>query len=151
MKRRLSSGILSGGVKVGVGTIGAVIETGRVMAEGNADPGSIIGAVSTGKDVAIGLATPVTFGLNKLEQVSRGIKGARAIDSGRMDKTLGINDIPRPNMPDPVLGEAGGGTSRDYDSMMDSQKEIYRKALAKYYAMSAIFGKNAGEIAYYKH
>lgn len=131
------------------------METGRKLADGKSNPGEVVAAAVAGKNVGESFVKPVTFGINKLEQLHRGRQVSKEILSGGMDKQLGLNNIqggvsqvppvPPGGVPDPDVDMSS------VESKMDDKQQIYREALARYAKVAARSGKDAAEIAYYEY
>lgn len=154
MQRRLKRGIASGTVNFAFGATGATLEMSRKMADGSTGVGEAVAAVSVGKSAGEFVGKPLTFGINKLEQLHHGNRVAKQIESGVMDKELGINNIPNTYLP--TLGQLRGNadaniSQADIEKRMDNQKEIYREALARYEKVAARRGDVAAQIAYYEY
>jgi hypothetical protein len=146
MKRRLKSGILVGTVNKVASFAGGTLEMTKNMAAGKTSAGDMITSYMAGREMGKTLATPVTFAIGKGEQVIHAARTGKSIKKGEMDKDLGLA-----NLPDTSPVTASDVDSSKVEEKMDSQQQIYREALAAYARLSAIGGKNAGEIAYYKY
>lgn len=146
MKRRLKSGHLVGAANKIASFGGGTLEMTRNMAAGKTSAGDMITSYMAGREMGKTLVTPVTFALNKGEQAFRGMRMSHAIKKGKMDKALGI-----PNLPADASMSPSDTNLPEVENKLDSQQQIYRKALAAYARSAAIGGKNAGEIAYYNY
>ena len=143
MKRRLKAGLATRSVNFVAGAAGATLLTTKAMADGT-EPGEIFGGIAAGKHLGRTLATPITAGTKKLEQMHRGRQVKNAILSGAMNSELGLGSVSN--------GEAADlMNTTDYENKMDSQQEVYRQALAAYGKAAAKGGKTKAEIAYYDY
>ena len=146
MKRRLKSGLAVGVANKVVSFGGGTLEMTRNMAAGKTSAGDMVSSYLAGRKMGQTLAAPVTFALGKGEQAIQGARMSSAIRKGKMDKALGI-----PNLPGDAPISPSDTNLSEIENKLDSQQQIYREALAAYARSAAIGGKNAGEIAYYNY
>lgn len=148
MGRRLTRGLASRAVRYSGGVIGATMGATREMAKGDTGNGilgnALVGA-GAGRELGQWAATPLTAGVNKVEQHVQGRNMAKKIENGEMDKELGIVDpaltaLPADVNPGEVIGTNG-----------ETMQEIYRKALAEAARTSATAGRAAAEIKFLEY
>lgn len=146
MKRKLNSGLAVGAVNKVASFTGGTLEMTRNMAAGKTSPGDMVSSYVAGRKMGQTLSAPLAFVAGKGEQIAHGIKVSNDIKNGKMDKALGISNIPNDTPIDPNDTNLSA-----IENKLDSTQEIYRKALQEYAKAAAVFGENAGEIAYYNY
>ena len=147
MKRRLKAGLPTKAINFAAGTVGATLSATQALSDGETNIGEALGSISVGKALGQSFVKPITGLTNKLEQRRTGKQMYNKIMSGEMDEELGINNISAISN-----GEAHDiMNTEEYEKRMESQQEIYRKALAEYARAAATGGKAKAEIQYYDY
>lgn len=151
LERRLTRGMLSGGINFGAKAASGIIGTTYGMSKGSTGKGglaqnAIAGGIA-GRAVGEIAAKPFEAIANKGEQIHHGNKEARKIEQGDYDEKLGLNlasngesIIPEDVDPNEIIGRHG-----------ESTQEIYRQALAEMTRVAASKGAARGRLAYQQY
>ena len=163
MKRRMARGVASKAVNFAFGAAGATMAVTQQMATGQSDIGKSLTAAAGGKALGQEIGKPVTWAVNKGEQIAHGAILAHNVGNGAYDSSLGIDNLGTSvgNIPMGLLLKNGkeatienvmdlinSGEIEKYD--IDVQR-IYREALQRYVFAAATGGRARAEVAYWKY
>ena len=152
-KRRLNAGALRKTVRFATGAAGGTLGLGQAMATSDATPDKAMAGFMAGKATGNLLGTPLENVASGIEQHAMAYKMGNAIQKGKMDKELGLNEKAIEDLveiPDGVDADDYKETSAFRDAVKE-RLEIERKAQIEFAKVAATKGRKAAEIRYFNY